>query len=249
MPPTWLTFLAWTSLAAGFLSAAATLFDVYGRGLRQPMRVMEVVWPITALYLGPFGWLAYARLGRPRVEQDAGVEREAVAEWQGVAVSASHCGAGCALGDVAGEWVVFAGSITIAGASLWPAYVFDFVIAYVLGILFQYLAIKPMSDLTRPAALRRAIQADTLSIVAFELGMFAWMALVYFVVFTHPHLSADHAAFWLMMQIAMAIGLATTYPTNVWLVRRGVKHPMGRSTRRAAAAGTARLPQRATVSE
>jgi hypothetical protein len=26
----------------------------------------------------------------------------------------------------------------------------------------------------------------------------------------------------------MAIGLVTTYPTNAWLVRRGVKRPMGR---------------------
>jgi putative flippase GtrA len=244
MPPTWLTFLAWASLAAGFLSAGATLFDVYGRGLRQPMRVMEAVWPITALYLGPLGWLAYARVGRPRVERRAGAGREAVAEWQDIAVSASHCGAGCALGDVAGEWVVFAGSITIAGAALWPGYVLDYAIAYVLGILFQYLAIKPMSDLSRRAALRRAIQADTLSIVAFELGMFAWMALVYFVLFTHPHLSADDAAFWLMMQLAMAIGLLTTYPTNAWLVRRGVKHPMGRPTLRAAAAGAATSRER-----
>jgi hypothetical protein len=226
MPPTWLTFLAWASLAAGFLSAGAIVFDVYGRGLRQPMRVMEAVWPITALYLGPLGWLAYARLGRPRVARDPG----AVAEWEGIAVSASHCGAGCALGDIAGEWIVFAGSITIAGASLWPEYVLDFALAYVFGILFQYLAIKPMSDLTRKAALRRAIEADTLSIVAFEIGMFAWMGLVYFVFFTHPHLGQEQPAFWLMMQIAMAIGLVTTYPTNVWLVRRGVKHPMSRPT-------------------
>jgi hypothetical protein len=245
MPPTWLTFLAWTSLAAGVLSAGAILFDAYGRGLRQPMRVMEAVWPITALYLGPLGWLAYARLGRPRVERDTGAGGEAVAEWQGIAVSASHCGAGCALGDVAGEWVVFAGSISVGGAALWAGYMLDFVIAYVLGILFQYLAIKPMSDLSRRAALRRAIQADTSSIVAFEIGMFAWMALVYFVVFTHPHLTADHAAFWLMMQIAMAIGLATTYPTNVWLVRHGVKHPMGRPTLRAAAAVAATSRERA----
>src|SRR2546426_7287420 len=126
MPPTWLTFLAWASLAAGFLSAGAILFDAYGRGLRQPMRVMEAVWPITALYLGPLGWLAYARLGRPRVEQDAGGGGEPEAGWQGIAVSASHCGAGGALGDIAGEWGVFAGSITIAGAALWPGDMADF---------------------------------------------------------------------------------------------------------------------------
>ena len=39
-------------------------------------------------------------------------------------------------------------------------------------------------------------------------------------------------AYWLMMQVAMAIGLLTTYPVNAWLVHRGVKHPMGRPTTR-----------------
>jgi hypothetical protein len=29
-----------------------------------------------------------------------------------------------------------------------------------------------------------------------------------------------------MMQIAMMIGFATTYPMNAWLVRRGIKHGM-----------------------
>lgn len=132
------------------------------------------------------------------------------------------------MGDVIGEWVVFAMSLTVAGAALWPEYILDFAIAYALGLLFQYFAIKPMGDLSTRAVLRRAIRADTLSLVAFEAGMFAWMALVFFVIFPHPHLQADHAAYWLMMQVAMALGLLTTYPVNIWLVRRGIKHPMGR---------------------
>ncbi|MEO6859403.1 MAG: DUF4396 domain-containing protein [Solirubrobacteraceae bacterium] len=113
--------MAWASIATGCLSAGVVLYDVYIRGLRQPMRVMEAVWPLTALYLGVLGWLVYARLGRPEVRRDAAQAGEQdVPEWQGVAVSATHCGAGCALGDVIGEWVVFATSLTIAGAALWP---------------------------------------------------------------------------------------------------------------------------------
>jgi hypothetical protein len=229
MPPDWLTILAWISLAGGFLSAGAIVGDIYGRGMRQPMRVMEAVWPITGLYLGPAGWFAYGRLGRPTPSRDAeaGGEEE-IPEWQGVAVSATHCGAGCTLGDIIGEWAVFAGSLTIAGAALWPAYMLDFALAYLLGIVFQYFAIKPMSDLTRRQAVWRAIRADTLSLVAFEIGLFGWMALVFFVVFPRPHLTPGHAAYWLMMQIGMALGLLTTYPINIWLVRRGIKHPMGR---------------------
>ena len=33
-------------------------------------------------------------------------------------------------------------------------------------------------------------------------------------------------AFWFMMQIAMMLGLATTFPMNWWLIRRGVKEAM-----------------------
>ncbi len=36
-----------------------------------------------------------------------------------------------------------------------------------------------------------AIRADTLSIIMFEVGLFAWMALSYFVLFTSPHLQAN----------------------------------------------------------
>jgi hypothetical protein len=237
MPPTWLTIIAWISIAAAFVSTAAIVYDIYGRGLRQPMRVMEVVWPITALYLGPLGLLVYARIARPRrqpaTNHPAG-EREP--EWHGVFISASHCGAGCAVGDLIGEWVIFALALTIAGVTLWPEYLIDFALAYVFGLFFQYLAIKPMSDLPTRRVISDAIKSETLSIIAFEFGMFAWMALVYLALFTHPHLNTDHAAYWLTMQIAAAIGLATSYPVNIWLVRHGVKHAMERPTTPATAA-------------
>jgi hypothetical protein len=95
----------------------------------------------------------------------------------------------------------------------------------VFGIWFQYLVIKPMSQLSRRQALAYAIQADTLSVITVEIGLFGWMALAFLVVF--PHLHPDQAAYWFMMQIGMALGLVTTYPAQIWLVRHGVKHSMG----------------------
>ena len=58
MAPTWLTLLAWISLASAFLCAGLTAADILVRGYRQHMRIMDVVWPLTALYSGPLGWLA-----------------------------------------------------------------------------------------------------------------------------------------------------------------------------------------------
>jgi Domain of unknown function (DUF4396) len=233
--PGWLTITAWLSIAAGLVSAAAILYDIYWRGRRQPVRVMEAVWPITALYTGPLGWFIYARLGRLRLvaASQRGQPREP--RWRGAFISATHCGAGCMLGDIIGESTVFAGSWAIAGAALWPEYIVDFTLAWVLGILFQYFAIKPMSGLAPRQALARAIRADTLTVVAFEVGLFGWMALMFFVFFPHPHLTPDYVAYWLMMQIGMMIGLATSYPVNVVLIRDGVKHAMHRPVLAAAA--------------
>ena len=60
------------------------------------------------------------------------------------------------------------------------------------------------------AAVWAAIKADTLSIVAFQVGMYGWMALVYFKLFPGPHLAAFDPRYWLMMQVAMVCGFVTT---------------------------------------
>ncbi len=43
---------------------------------------------------------------------------------------------------------------------------------------------------------------------------------------TEPHLEANSVVFWFMMQVGMIIGFFTSYPANVWLIRRGVKEAM-----------------------
>jgi hypothetical protein len=48
-----------------------------------------------------------------------------------------------------------------------------------------------------------------------------------FVLFPAPHnLTPSSAAFWFLMQIGMIIGYFTSWPANVWLVKRGIKMPM-----------------------
>jgi Domain of unknown function (DUF4396) len=56
----------------------------------------------------------------------------------------------------------------------------------------------------------------------------AWVsiAVVFFVLFPHPHLTAFQPQYWLMMQIAMICGYATSFPMNRWLIRAGWKEAM-----------------------
>lgn len=92
---------------------------------------------------------------------------------------------------------------------------------------FQVWAIKPMNpDLTGSSLLERAFKADVISLSAFEVGLFSWMAITQLVLFTDPHLPPTTATYWLMMQIGMTLGFLTTYPVNIWLIRRGAKEAM-----------------------
>lgn len=229
MIPTWLTVLAWIGLGGGLASAAMVAYDLFVAGHRQTMPIMDAVWPITALYFGPLGIWGYRKLGRPRSVQAAathGGGSETAPAWHSGSLSASHCGAGCVLGDIAGGWIVFGTGWVLFGERLYAEYVLEFVLAWVFGIVFQYLSIAPARpELTRRQAVWMAIKADTLSIVAFQVGMYAWMALVALVFFERP-LPIDGPVFWFMMQIGLVLGFATTYPVNRWLVRVGIKHAM-----------------------
>lgn len=147
--------------------------------------------------------------------------------WGQTAVSVSHCGAGCTMGDIIAEFSIFGLGITLLGKPLFAEYVADLFLAWLLGIAFQYFTIKPMRDLSVGNAVIAAIKADTLSILTFEIGLFAWMGLTYFVFFPHPHLTPKDSAYRFMMQTGMVLGFFTSYPMNRILITMGWKEAMG----------------------
>lgn len=270
MAPAWLTVVAWTYLSVCFCCAAVIAYDIFGNGRRQPMGVMNAVFPITALYFGPLALAFYWRWGRaaagmamtpvpmsrapatraamtsaagdPPVDMpgvrhahdgmagEGGPRAPATREkprWVMMATEVSHCGSGCVLGDVISEFAVFALALTIAGSTLGAEYAGDYVLALAFGIVFQYFAIVPMRGLGLTDGLAAAAKADFISLTFFEIGLFGWMAVMMFVLFPAPHqLMPNSAAFWLLMQVGMIVGYATSWPANVWLVNRGIKVPM-----------------------
>jgi hypothetical protein len=222
--PAWLQGLAIASLILGFGSAVVIGIDLLRRP--QHMAIMNAVWPITALYFGPIAVWWYWTLGRamPRGSSaDHHMHRQKRPFWQTIIVEATHCGAGCTLGDVIAEFTIYFTRFSIGGSALLTEYIGDFVLAYAFGIVFQYFAIAPMRGLSLLPGLWAAIQADTLSLTAFEVGLFAWMAVMAHLPF---QLTPVHPAYWSLMQIGMVIGFATSYPANWFLVRKGIKQPM-----------------------
>ena len=196
----------------------------------QHMAIMNLAFPLTALYLGPIALWAYfargRRMSRKRMHMHAaGMNEGARDSWWQVSLSDTHCGAGCALGDIGGEWIVWASGWMI-GSALGAEYILDLTLAWTFGILFQYFAIAPLrNQVGQLAPLGDAIKSDTLSILGFEVGLFGWMAIAHYVIWKPP-LPIDSSSQWFMMQIGMVIGFVTSWPVNQWLLRRGIKEPM-----------------------
>ncbi len=229
----WLSNLAWIAIVMGIASALVIIVDILA-GHRQHMAVMNIVWPITALYSGPIGLLAYYTVGRLSTHESMQAAKERGEEppakrkpfWQSVGVAATHCGAGCTLGDLIVEGVILSFvSLTLFGHHIFAAWIIDYIAAFLIGIAFQYFTIKPMKNLSPGEGLIAAVKADALSLTAWQVGMYGWMAIVTFAIFGHE-LEKGSPVFWFMMQIAMIAGFLTSYPVNWWLVRSGIKEKM-----------------------
>jgi hypothetical protein len=234
------SIVAWISLCIAFGCAALIIVDE----IRNPQKmwIMNIVWPVTALYFSVFALWAYFRIGR-KLARDAmkSMSKQSMGVSQSLqdqhnrpsptakqsALAASHCGAGCVLADIVTEFTIFAVGATLLGSELYASYLWDFVVAWCVGIVFQYFTIQPMRHLSVGEGIWAAMKADTLSICAFQIGMYGWMALVFFKLFSHPHLHPNQPAYWLMMQIAMICGFATSLPVNRLLIKIGWKEAMG----------------------
>jgi hypothetical protein len=229
--PDWLHTLSIFALAVAAICVVVIVFDI-AAGHRQHMWIMNLVWPITALWAGPVALWMYFKVGRistHRVMKEAQSRGEQPpAKRQPFALSVvsgtTHCGAGCTLGDLFSEWFVFFVPITLFGRKVFGTWVLDYVLAFLFGIAFQYFTIAPMKQLGLRRGLVAAIKADALSLSAWQFGMYGWMAVVIFVWF--GEIPKTDPVFWFMMQIAMFAGFLSSYPANWWLIKIGIKERM-----------------------
>ena len=232
--PHWLRTLAIVSLALAFTCAIVIALDELRRP--QKMWIMYLVWPLTALF-GSVLWLAaYYRWGRG--PSDGDFDSQPKPPFAAMVVKgASHCGAGCTLGDIIAEWTAFA----VPAVAVWFGYgslfanktfaiwIPDFLVAFLIGIVFQYFTIKPMRDLSVGQGIWQAVKADIASISSWQIGMYGVMAIIQFLVFRPSYggtAEVNTPEFWLAMQAAMIAGFCTAFPVNWLLIRGGVKEKM-----------------------
>src|SRR5690349_19296697 len=106
------------------------------------MMIMNFVWPITARYGGPIAFWGYFKSAPKMTTQhmrqmkrkskpscNAKMQkksRQSGPTREQVAVADTHCGAGCTLGDIVGEWWIFGAGLMIAGGELGTRLLLDF---------------------------------------------------------------------------------------------------------------------------
>jgi hypothetical protein len=235
MIPHWLHLLAIVSRLAGLACAIIVVLDE----MRHPqmMWIMNVVWPVNALFASVIALWAYYRFGRLKT-RDAKDDSDAATPFAvKVGKGAAHCGSGCTIGDILAEWIAFfvpavaiwLGWKSIFDEKIFAVWIADYILAFAFGIAFQYFTIKPMRDLAPGPALVAAVKADFLSLSAWQIGMYGFMAIAHFWIFKlvlGVPLEVASPEFWFMMQIAMLAGFVTSYPVNWWLLRKGIKESM-----------------------
>jgi hypothetical protein len=65
--PQWLMVVSWLAIILGVLTAIVIALHEVAHP--QHMKIMNVVWPVTGLYVPVIGWWAYTALGRPSPKQ------------------------------------------------------------------------------------------------------------------------------------------------------------------------------------
>ena len=244
MIPAWLHALSISFLLLGLVCAVVVAADLVRH--KQHMWIMNVVWPVTALFGTVWvvcQYFTYGRLAedaRAHAAMKRGEEMPSKAQTPFpvmVANGALHCGSGCTLGDIVAEWLVFLvpavavwfGWHGLFGDKMFAAWIVDYLFAYAFGVVFQYFTIAPMRNLGVAAGIWAAVKADTLSLTAWQVGMYGFMAFAYFYLFGNllgVRLETDTVEFWFTMQVAMVCGFVTAYPVNWWLIQSGIKEKM-----------------------
>lgn len=198
----------------------------------QSMKIMNIVWVLTALWASILGVIAYYYFGREEKMNMDGMDMSSMKmsdkkpKWQSITLSTLHCGAGCTLADIIGSIFLYFIPITILKSTIIGGWVSTYILALIFGIYFQYVAIKQTKDLPPIKIITMALKADFLSLTAWQIGMYGWMYLLTFhfkVLDQQLSLTWD---FWFAMQQAMVAGFILALPINYMLIKRGIKSGM-----------------------
>ncbi|OZI57835.1 DUF4396 domain-containing protein [Bordetella genomosp. 1] len=207
-------FLAVWFVLAG-LSTLYVGIDQY-RNNPEPV-VMKWGFILVTLYMGPLGLLLYVLADKePRPGEHEAFIRPL---WKQGIGSTIHCVAGDATG------IILVAVITaLLGLPMWLDLILEYLVGFAFGwFIFQSLFMKSLMGGTYWENVRKSFLPEFISMNFMLAGMAPVMVFLM--------MGGDMRAmvptellFWGVMSIGVTAGFILTYPCNVWLVARGLKH-------------------------
>ncbi|MCR6732583.1 MAG: DUF4396 domain-containing protein [Afipia sp.] len=205
--------IVWFILAIG--STAYVAIDQF-RNNPEPT-VMKWGFILVTLYMGPFGLLLYVLADKePRPGEH---EQFTSPLWKQGIGSTIHCVAGDATG------IILAATVTaLLGLPMWIDLIVEYVAGFSFGLfIFQALFMKKMMGGTYWENVRKSFMPEFISMNAMMAGMAPTMSLL---MMGRDMRAMDplELVFWGVMSLGVMVGFVTTYPFNVWMVKKKIKH-------------------------
>jgi hypothetical protein len=226
----WATWIVFAVASAGYVA-----YDAFTQN--PELTVMKWGWVLVTLYIGPIGAALYVLSCK---EPSPGTHEEFVAPlWKQSLGSTIHCVAGDATGIIVASVVT-----TASGLPMWGDTIVEYVFGFAFGLLiFQALFMRDMLGGSYGRAVASTVVAEWLSMNCVMAGMIPVMVILRTDFAGTTHIGS--VRFWIVLSLAVFVGLVVAYPVNVWLVAKHLKHGMG--TVRALGEGGAPLPVEAAA--
>lgn len=216
--------LALPFLVLGGCTALMILKDLFRHP--HPVAIMNIIWPLTGLYMPFIGWLAWWYLGRKPSRQVklallVPQKIQSNASWQTIFISTSLSAAACIFGDIMTLPIITLLNQFAIMPTLWMQAIICLIVSLVVGLFFQFLAIRQREKRSFGRALLLAFKTETFPLLIYQLGIFIFMALALKFVL-NQQINPLLVAFWFMLQLAMIIGFLFSWPANHFLIKRGI---------------------------
>ncbi|ORM69192.1 DUF4396 domain-containing protein [Pantoea rwandensis] len=216
--------LALPLLVLGGCTALMILKDLFRHP--HPVPVMNIIWPLTGLYLPFIGWLAWWYLGRKPSRQVklallVPQKIQGHASWQTIFISTSLSAAACIFGDLMTLPIVTLLNQFAINPTLWMQGLICALISLLIGYFLQFLAIRQREKRSLASALLLALKTETFPLLIYQLGIFIFMALALKFIL-NQQINPLLVTFWFMLQLSMLIGFVFSWPANHFLIKRGL---------------------------
>ena len=200
------------------LAALSTIYVAVDQFHNNPEpTVMRWGFILVTLYMGPIGLLLYVLADKePRPGEH---ESFTAPLWKQGVGSTIHCVAGDATG------IILAAVITASlGLPMWVDLIVEYLAGFAFGLfIFQSLFMKSMMGGTYLENVRKSFLPEFISMNFMMAGMAPVMS---FLMMGRDMRAMDptELLFWGVMSMGVIAGFTLAYPSNVWLVKRNLKH-------------------------